>query len=197
MTDDGSYDTSLAEAFTQAIESAYDAGESRHSLETEATEAWTNIADSLEYLVDMNRAQIDSATSIHEKLNQMDEETVDEDYIISEVGDMLDDRLDSGTGYRTGDSGFSTWSNYNFGTQAVSGGFSARSNYNFGTQITGFDDVEAIEGEINEGILDNSNTTANSSQMETPPTIFNPQIKFSPTINVTAGEQDFNFEEAS
>lgn len=93
----------------------------------------------------------------------------------------------------TGRRGFSTWSNYNFGTQVVEDNFSTWSNYNFGIQASEFSDVEVTEGELNEDILENDEEV----EEEQTPWIYNPQINFSPTIDINVGSTDFALDQAS
>lgn len=198
MTVDSS-DPGLADAFTEAYESAQEAGEARYRLGEEGVTALENIADSLDYLMDTNRGLVDSQTSIHEKLNDMDSGSdVDEDYILSAVEDLLDEKM-SGTNPEAS-SGFSTWSNYNFGTQAVEG-MSTWSNYNFGTQVQSSSiesstadvesdewEIEAIEGELNDDFFDGYAGEASGTGSHSAPSIYNPQIKFSPEINIDGDE---------
>ena len=86
--------------------------------------------------------------------------------------------------------GFSTWSNYNFGVQDVSG-LSTWSNYNFGVQGSGFEDVEVIEGELNEDLFEEREDTESWNSA-----VYNPQINFSPTININGVDEDFNLDRA-
>lgn len=197
MTGDDS-NMSMADAFTESYESAKEAGEARYRLGEEGVNALETIADSLDYLTSMNRGLVDSQTSMHEKLNDMDSGSdLDEDYILNGVEDLLDEKMPD-TGGETS-TGFSTRSNYNFGTQAVEG-MSAWSNYNFGTQIQGsFDaddvptaetgssdwEIEAIEGELNEDFFDRHAGEASQSRS---PHIYNPQINVSPEINIDGTE---------
>ena len=202
MTGDSS-DLGLADAFTEAYESAQEAGEARYRLGEEGVTALENIAGSLDCLKDINRGLVDSQTSIHEKLNDMDSGSdVDEDYILSGVEDLLDEKM-SGTNPEAS-SGFSTWSNYNFGTQAVEG-MSTWSNYNFGTQVQSSSsnssintptadvesdgwEIEAIEGELNDDFFDEYAGEASGTSSHSAPSIYNPQIKFSPEINIDGDE---------
>ena len=92
--------------------------------------------------------------------------------------------------------GFSTWSNYNFGVQEVSG-ISTWSNFNFGTQTSRFEDVEVLEGELNEDILEEGSQGSDEAQQLEDSWIYNPQIRVSPTINIAAGDESWSFDQAS
>jgi len=113
--------------------------------------------------------------------------------------DLLGTERPDTSGPDTGSNNFSTWSNYNFGTQAV-GGMSTWSNYNFGTQVDSRvnthntattdpedDDweIEAIQGELNEEFFKKHSGRASADDM---PFIYNPQIKVSPEINIDGTE---------
>lgn len=89
--------------------------------------------------------------------------------------------------------GFSTWSNYNFGVQDVSG-ISTWSNYNFGTQTSEFADVEIEGGELNEDLLEEDGEASGQQEV---PWIYNPQIKFSPTVNINVGDWSWSMDQAS
>ena len=123
-----------------------------------------------------------------------------------------DDNPDTGVS-----SGFSTWSNYNFGTQSIGGmstwsnynfgvqnvsNSSTSSNYNFGTQASDFEDVEITTGNLNEDLFeeDSENDLWGSGQnrqnLGTVPSIYNPQINFSPTININTGNESTSIEQA-
>ncbi|WP_414837862.1 hypothetical protein ACK3SF_00450 [Candidatus Nanosalina sp. VS9-1] len=108
------------------------------------------------------------------------------------------ERPGSGPGTPGEDSdNFSTWSNYNFGEQVISGGLNTWSNYNFGTQVAGFEGVEVIEGELNEDILEEDFPLFEEQEQSSESWIYNPQIRVSPTINITAGGESWSFDQAS
>lgn len=91
---------------------------------------------------------------------------------------------------------------YNFGTmgEVPQGGFMSPT-YNFGNQSSGFEDVEITSGDLNESLSDDSGDDSFGSLTQSKasysgPSVYNPQINFSPTINISSKDEDFSFDQA-
>jgi len=91
---------------------------------------------------------------------------------------------------------------YNFGTmeEVPQGGFMSPT-YNFGNQSSGFEDVEITTGNLNESLSeDSANDSLGSSEDNRDSygahSVYNPQINFSPKINLSGSHEEFNFDHA-